>query len=269
MVKTLLKHEAKAYLHTLVPMNIILVAVALFTRILWIFESKATIFRIVGGSSIFALCVAMIVSIIMSTVFSITRFYKNLFTSEGYLTMTLPVTPAQHLLTKLICAVSFNLLTLVGVVVAASVAMAGDMFIEVVRAGFFLIGKYFENLGFEGGVWAFEFIIAFIVSIISQFMLYYTCISIGQLARKNRILAAFGVYFAYYFICQTLATIGVVIVVLMQNTYLFEFFVDFINDFPDATTHIFLIGMSVYNGLLAALYYFISHRILSRKLNLE
>ncbi len=269
MVKTLLKHEAKAYIHTLVPMNIILICVAFFTRLVWLFESDAVIFRIIGYSSIFALCVAMSVSIVMSVVIVIVRFYKNMFTAEGYLTMTLPVTPTQHLMTKLICAVGFNLLTVVGVFIAACVATAGDMCLELFKAGFYLLGLYFEEFGFNGGAWIFEGVIAAVASIVSQFALYYACMSIGQLARKNRLLAAFGVYFAYYFICQTLGTIGIVAYYLIRNTAVMDAIQDFINNNPEATTHISFIGQAVISIALATLYYFISHRILSRKLNLE
>lgn len=269
MVRTLLKHEAKAYLHTLIPMNIILICIAVFTRAIWPFEGKNTVFDIVGVSSIVALCVAMIVSIIMAMAFSIIRFYKNMFTAEGYLTMTLPVSPAQHIFAKLICAVGFNLLTFVGVAVAACIAMAGDMALEVFRAVFWLAGRYMNEFELDGAMWIAEMVVLMLIMLITQFLLYYTCISIGQLAKKNRVLAAFGVYFIYYFICQIIGTVFIVVFSLLANTPLMETVFDFISKHQRTTVHIALIGISVIYAILGAVYYFITHRIISRRLNLE
>ncbi len=269
MVRNLFKHEAKAYLHTLVPMNIVLLCIALFARIVWLFENDATIFYIVGVSSIFALVVAMIVSLVMSVAFAIVRFYKNLFTCEGYLTMTLPVTPAQHILTKLTCAVGFEVLTVIAIALAASVAMAGDVFVEVMKVLAYIYGSAFEFAGADLIFWTVEIIILLIVVAFSQFLLYYTCITIGQLARKNRVLAAFGAYFVYYFICQILGTVMIIIFTLIVNTPLMIQIGIFIEQNPKTVLHVALIGYTVLAAAVSALYYFITHRIMSRKLNLE
>lgn len=53
--------------------------------------------------------------------YCIYRFYKNLVTDEGYLMHTLPVTPKQLVLSKLIVALTWNVLTLI--CTAASVIM--------------------------------------------------------------------------------------------------------------------------------------------------
>ena len=269
MVRNLFKHEAKAYLHTLVPMNIILLCVALFTRIIWIFESDTTIFNIIGGSSIFALCVAMLVSIVMSYAFAITRFYKNLFTQEGYLTMSLPVSPAQHISAKLVCAVGFNILTLIAVALAAGVAMAGDVFVEFTRMIVYMLDKYISVFGADGVFWIIEVLISLIISLIAQFLLYYACICIGQLTKKNRVLAAFGAYLGYYFITQILGTVFMIVMSVIMNTRFMEDIVEFVLNHIELTLHIAIIGSAVFGLLLAALYYFIVHRIMSRKLNLE
>ncbi len=269
MVKTLLKHEAKAYLHTLVPMNIILLCVALFTRIVWLFESDAVIFDIVGGSSIFALVAAMIVSVVMTFAFAIVRFYKNLFTQEGYLTMCFPVSPAQHIIAKLVCALGFSLITVLALLLASAVAAAGDVFVEVIKAAWYLLGKYVEYFGANGVLWIVEFVIMLIVTLASQYLLFYTCIAIGQLAKKNRILAAFGAYFVYYFICQILGTVLIIIITTLSTAGIMQLIENFISKNSELCTHIAFILSIVIYAAVSALYFFITHRIMTRKLNLE
>ena len=44
-----------------------------------------------------------------STSVLIVRYYRNLYGDEGYLMNTLPVTPAQHVWAKLICAFLWEL----------------------------------------------------------------------------------------------------------------------------------------------------------------
>ena len=47
-----------------------------------------------------------------------------------------------------------------------------------------------------------EVLLLILVAIICGYLLIYACISIGQLARKNKILAAVGVYFGYSVVLQ-------------------------------------------------------------------
>ena len=47
-------------------------------------------------------------------------------------------------------------------------------------------------------------------------MLYYACISIGQTAKKNRILLAIGVYYIYTIIVQVISTVFSVVFSLLS-----------------------------------------------------
>ena len=78
MVKTLFKYEFKAYARTLLPLQAILVALALLVQGVQLFESDNIAYDIVFTSSVIALCVSMVVLFVFGIIFSITRFYKNL-----------------------------------------------------------------------------------------------------------------------------------------------------------------------------------------------
>ncbi len=271
MVKTLMKHEIKAVSRGMLPVVLILLGMAFFTRILQFFESNSDTYDIVFGSAAFMLGAAIVISLIMSVVVSVKRFYTNMFTGEGYLTMTLPVTVTEHILTKLAVAVLTVIVTVVAVIVAISIATMGEVFVEIVKSVDYLAEMYFERMGGHGVAYIFEVLIAGIVLAASQLLLYYACISLGQRAKKNRVAAAFGCYFAYYVITQILGTVLIAIVAnAPQWLYdLLDSIENFAFDHPFATVHYGIWGVTLFYGAQAVAFFFISRYIIKNKLNLE
>ena len=130
MVKKLFKHEILSYMRLWVPTQIILLAVAFFMRILLFFESDQAIFNIVFGSSVFVYVVACLASMGITFVFGIIRFYKNLFTHEGYLTFTLPVSARAHIFVKLITATLFGVFTDLVIIFSGIIITSGRPLVE-------------------------------------------------------------------------------------------------------------------------------------------
>lgn len=127
MVKKLFKHEYLAYARVMSLIYIILLTIAAATRVIFIFESDTVAYDIVSTISVITYCVSVFAALGFSYVMGVVRFYKNLFTSEGYLSFTLPVTASQHIAVKLITAVSMNLLTWVMVLLSVCVVTAGEL----------------------------------------------------------------------------------------------------------------------------------------------
>ena len=170
-----------------------------------IYKRNSIIFSIT--SSIIAFIVACVVSLVMTFVNIVTRFYKNLFTHEGYLSFTLPVTGAQHIFVKLITGMVSVACALLVVIVGICIATAGEMTVEIFKAVGYIIN--FVKPSFEGHFWYYviECIIAALVVLGMEILLFYACIAVGQLSKKNRVRAAIGVYFGYYFFTQIIGTI--------------------------------------------------------------
>ena len=270
MVKKLFKHETVAWLRGMLPMYAILLGVALLGRIVQIFEdSSSTPYNIFFTSSTVVYCITIIVCMVMTAIFCITRFYKNLFTSEGYLSFTLPVTTANHLLTKLITALLFSLVSLAVIFISFFIFMFGDAFTEITKTVSYLSGRAFNEIGLHYIFYVIEIILLVIVVCAAQYLLFYACISVGQIARKNRILAAFGVYFGYYFATQMLGTIFIIVVTV--NNSFFEKIYNYIvlNLSGYAFLHIILCSALIFELLLGCLYYAVSHHMIKKKLNLE
>ena len=100
-------------------------------------------------------------------------------------------------------------------------------------------------------------------------LLFYACMCIGQLAKKNRVLAAVGVYYGYYIVCQVLSTATTTLVAISADLPFWEAIGAFIEKHPFASVHIGLCAILAVTVGLALVYYFLSRHILYKRLNLE
>lgn len=269
MVKKLWKHEYLAWLRVLPLIYGITLAIAAMLRLVLVFENDSVYYMIVLVSTIAMLMIALIVTAASATVFGIQRFYKNLFTGEGYLTHTLPVTPAAHLWVKVLTAVSFDIASLLVCILAGMIATAGEVFSEVCKAAVYLLGFIPQEMVGHVVGWTTELTVMVVVAALGSHLFYYLCICIGQLFRKNRILAAVGVYFGFYMISQALSTVMMVVFVILGEAGVWDDILELAAQYPAASVHIFFVGVTVLSALFALVEYCICHRIIRKKLNLE
>ena len=270
MVKRLFKHEILYYLRTLLPVQAVLLGIALLGRFVQFFETDSTSYKIVFWSSVVMFIISVIACILMSVAIGVVRFYKNLFTAEGYLTFTLPVTPTQHILVKVCTAVLFQIISLAAVLLSVCIITSGDVLSEIIKAAAYLLKFAMENVA--GGhivLYIIEMVILFIAAFFSQYLLYYFCISVGQLFRKNRILAAVGVYFGYYMITQAIGTILTVSGTVLYNILPLEPIAQLMSLHPYESIHVFIGLMILLSLVICAVFFLIIRFIISRKLNLE
>ena len=272
MVKKLFKHEMLAYLRVVIPVQIILLGVAVLGRIIQFFETDTTAYRIINGSSIFAFCVAIVVTLMMTAIFAIVRFYRHLFTGEGYLSFTLPVTPAQHLLVKLLTPTMFVIVNILVSVVAVCIITAGDVLVEVLRAADYLWNAVIADLkenAYHLWLYVAEGLLVLLAAAMASVLFYYLCIAIGQLFKKNRVLAAVGVYFGFYVVTQVLSTVGMILIAVFSESPLLQALVKYVEKHPFATVHTVMCALLVLCVALGAVYFLVTRRIITRRLNLE
>lgn len=265
MVKKLFKHEIHALWRLMAPVWGILLGVSVLGRLIQLFEQNTVIYDIISGSSVLFYVVALLACFVCPFVFVIVRFYRNLFSGEGYLTFTLPVTTGQHLWVKLTVAVVTELLTLFAAAVSVILVTFGDLTIEISKAIAYLYKMCVQAWGAHLPMYTVEVILAIIALFTTETLLYYACIAIGQQAKKNRILCAVGAYFGFYVIKQVLGTIVVIIVSFID----WEPLLIWITEHPFATIHTAFCGGIVIEALLGAFFFVISYLLMSRRLNLE
>ena len=265
MVKKLFKHEFHAMWRSMTPMWVVLLGLSLMGRLIHLFETDNLIYDIVSSSSVFFYVVALIACVASPLIFAVIRFYRNMFSGEGYLTFTLPVTTNQHLWVKLTVAVATELVTLVAVALSVIVVTFGDLTVEIGKAIWYLFKMSVEQWGAHFPLYAVEAVVAVFVVITVEILLFYCCICIGQQVSKHRVLGAVGAYFGIYAIGQVLGTIAVIMATFIEMRPL----VEWVLEHPFATIHIALCGGIVLCTACGVLYFAVSHWLMTRRLNLE
>ena len=269
MVKKLYKHELLAWLRVLTIIFGIVLGVSVMHRIIQLFENDSVYYSIVNGSVSFMYGIALLVCSVAPLVFGVVRFYKNLFTGEGYLSFTLPVRSADHLWVKLWTAVGFSILSVIVCAVSVLIVTAGDVFTEICKAGAYLLNRIPQNMVGHAVGYCLEFLVLLVVSTAGSFLLYDACICIGQLFRKNRILAAVGVYFGYNVISQILGTVLGVAMVILEASGAMDGVYAYAQTHAAEMVHIILCGSIAATGMCALVCWLICHHIIRKRLNLE
>ena len=269
MVRKLFKHEFFSYMPIMFIVYGVLLSFAIAGRILQFFENDSVIYTILSVASGITYGLSIIAAFGFSFVLGVIRFYKNLFTSEGYLSFTLPVTSSQHIIVKSVTAVCVNFITSLVVFISVCIISAGEMLTEIFKALAYIFEKLYDLAGvqtlFIGG----ELLILLLVGAFSGVLLYYTFICIGQLFKKNRVFAAVAAYFVFQIIVQVLST---------ATTILFSFFTteefwgrlfSWVTLHPYETIHIGMWSLIALSVIFVVVEFFVVRRIITRKLNLE
>ncbi len=272
MVKKLFKHEFIYYLRTLIIFLPIMLVLGTVARISIAVHRENNIYTgLAMGSSITLLIVAGIGLMLFATVLSIVRFYKNMYSLEGYLTFTLPVNNHQHIFVKLTVALIFQCITMVIIFLGAVIAASGEPLAVTLKFIGEVLKVFFEVVHPVNTIfYIIEMLLIFVLYIAVPMLLYYACISIGQLAKKNRILMAFIAYFVHNVLMQVLSTIATIILAIIGSTgEIADQVITLLDMFGQGAMHIILIGYLLFQTALAVLYYFVTHYIMTKKLNLE
>ncbi len=270
MVKKLIKHEFAYYFRTLGPFLPILLVVGLVAKIFQLIDND-TIYTLLPLISSFAvLYIGTFALTILTTVIGIVRFYKNLYTAEGYLTMTLPVTHHQHILVKLLAYLCFSALSILTVALSVSIAFFGEPLLQVLYEIGYVFVDLFKTVPTVHAVfYVIEILILTLISVCSMPLLYYACITIGQTAKKNRILLAIGAYFGHYMIVQVLSVVCTLLFLVLVEVGAFNWLGGLFGKYPFAMIHVLLCIAIVITAAITGVYYFVTHRVMSKKLNLE
>lgn len=202
MVIKLMKHELRALFRVLLYLGIADLVVSAIGALLFYTspEGFVGVFLIIIGIyfSLIVACVAVI--------WSIRQFYSSMFTGEGYMTFSLPVTPMQMLWAKLLSAL---IATFFGTLICiASCAMSiGSIFAatdpEVIDQISQVFGQYWavlEQLMASDPLYFVEIALLIIVSIPMSMLFFYSVICVGQLFTKGRKGITFAIGIGMLFI---------------------------------------------------------------------
>lgn len=148
------------------------------------------------------------------------RFYKNKFTDEGYLTFTLPVNSHQIFLSSLLnmliwmLIISFVIFVCIFLVLVFGTAEEGIINPKVISS----MSQWPSEL-WDALISDWQFIQVGIISPVYTLVMVMTSITIGAVwAKKHKILAAFGIYYAIGMINGIISTVITIAVAVAQES---------------------------------------------------
>lgn len=292
MLRKLCKYEFRSIFRTLIPIYIVVIAVSIITSISiamnvdyadvkyvnnsvqWAIEMNLPyklqhIFTFVMSLAYFAVMVAMFV---LTVVIILQRFYKGLLCDEGYLMFTLPVKPWQLITSKGITAFVMTILSGIVSCISIFIMMLGSLPYPLkFLAELFSLQNWVRIFGQLNetvpmwGVYVLEFIILVIISSLASLYQIYASMAIGHLAKKNRILMSVVAYVAISMILSFVGGIfGVFSALTIQSSQNYLSI-----NAGEAFLHALLIFSVITSIIEFVVFFVITERILSKKLNLE
>jgi hypothetical protein len=275
MLGKLLKHEVKATGRTFLPLYGALLILTIFTKVAMtigapnlFIESEAVemgpIAEIILGIAFTLYFVLVVALCVMTLVVIIQRFYKNLFTDEGYLMFTLPVKTWEMVFSKLVVGFMWSIVCGLMLAISGFILSLGSFsMLEVSQAISAGYADFYAQFGMSLNVILFELFLCMLVGGIASILMIYVSIAIGQLFNQHRIIAAFGAYIVITIVMQIVASVIMLVVPLMNlESYM---------DGVEAMSAIqwFINGTTLFNVVLCVLFYFGTQYIMQKHLNLE
>lgn len=202
------------------------------------------------------------------------RYYKSMYTDEGYLTHTLPVTTNQLLVSKALNFWIWNLIMTVAVagsvcvfVVVISVLMSGDfsLVVEIIDGCKQLRDAI--NSSANTLPWQFlliSILVCMVLSSLSGVLMIIGSVNIGQLWARHRITGAVLVYIGLYLVQQFVLQIMIsneMFAYMIRASHTTSAVVTTVNKVAWITT--------VESTLLAAALYIAGYFILKKRINIE
>ena len=115
MLKKCLKHEWKACWKNLTLLNGAAIFMGALGGFGFLFSQLSELPDLLIVLYLFAYVLIVIAASVMTQVLMIQRYYKNLFTDEGYLTNVLPVSATDHILSKMLVFGAWSILNALSV----------------------------------------------------------------------------------------------------------------------------------------------------------
>ena len=192
MLGKLIKHEFRATAPMMLLCNGILLLLSVIAGIYIAYVNDIYynlsdgFYSSLGIFVIFAVAGILVVAFI-SRYYFFYRYYKNYFTDEGYLMLTLPVKSEELIISKMVVGFLWQLIVVVVTAVCALSLICGFSYNtlsinDILKLAFEIGEAYSDNKGV-----IFLFIICGILSYIIMLLGQYLAVSIGQLANKNKL----------------------------------------------------------------------------------
>lgn len=266
MLGKLLKHEWRAVSRFLLLIHGILLLFVLAGRTLLLLPIPS---RISGTMAVFYSMVYIFAlgAVALGTCFYlILRFYRNMFTDQGYLTHTLPVKPYELLWSKSLVFLAWIILDVLVCLLSIVIMVTGfqdngsSNLIASLKTAFEQLKCAFGNL------WplAVLLVLTMLLTLVFQWIqLAYCGICVGSLFSKHKILLSVVFCGIFYMAVQVIN--GIFLVFVAFGPMIFSQSFD-----PSAfSLRVMILGMIAMAAVLGACFYSVSRLIVAKYLNLD
>ncbi len=276
MLKKLLKYDFKALLKYWWIGAVASIVLSLVggwgISVLYSDKSLPELLYVVAGIMIFIVVLGFIAFLILGTVLIFVRFYKNLFSDEGYLTFTLPVKCSSVLNSKLISSCAVTLLSVVILLVDVAVMFIigfyyKGIFSDIIEtARLFIQGLYVAKIIDFAIIMFIEFLVLMVLVTVFQHLFMFSCITLASIVtKKAKVITSIAIYYG----ATSLLTFVVMLLELFCVPTIAYWFSDFeYADIFDLIPTMGLIVLLVIATLCAMLYAF-QYWLLDKRLNLS
>jgi hypothetical protein len=237
MLRKLIKHDMRAVGKRVTPLYIAIGAVALGCCALRFFTNSfleddgfyASVLEVSGGFFTLAGIMAILILSLISEFFAIERYYRSIYTDEGYLTMVIPADPRTIINGKLISIFLWNLITAAVAAAALLVTVAVPFLLyepsSTMVALWDVLRGFWDvvDVGKFSGI-AVVTVISMVVSFIESTMLIFSAITVGStLMYKNKIMGSVLFYFVIGFASSTVKEIVMLLISIIAGSALSGF----------------------------------------------
>lgn len=208
MLTKLMKYELKATSRLLVPLYLILLLLSIINRFAFKLNNYDGILKVINVFFMASYIALIFVVLIVTVIYMIVRFYKNLLTDEGYLMFTLPAKSHQLVTSKLLITVLWSIVSIAVILISLFIAFATpDSMPAIVREIRNAMAEINREFAGSQVLFIIEIIIMCLLGLVSNILLIYVSIALGQLYSKHKIIGSFGAYMIIYTIIQFLMII--------------------------------------------------------------
>lgn len=212
MLGKLIKHEFKATWKYFLAIDAITIVIGIIAAIVGygvagnIDDLPATMIILLSlgfAGYVFALVSAAV----LTTVFNVVRYYRSLYTAEGYLTFTLPATTTEILSAKMLVALIWQVIMALCIGISICFLVGSFLLYGTIHGVFdmqdffgdFLYG-FREVLGIRGVFGTLRYFLNVLMEIVFNMLIFFFAISIGQLWQKHKILGSIIAFFTTRFV---------------------------------------------------------------------
>lgn len=270
MLGKVFKHEMKSSSSLFIPLFLGFLAVTLLCK----FSAECTNtlkFSPKAMSTITSVFIVLysiyaVALVVMTAVFIVMHFYKNMISDQGYLTHTLPVKTSTLINGKLLSAILWQILSFVLLILSFLIFAAGHFNFNDISVFWQDLGELIEDISkyINLPLFTVEITLCAIAGLFSGPLMMYASLALGHLFRKHRVLFAVVSYFAIYIAMQIISS-----AVIGYIGAHFDYSQGLASSYAVSVGQSYLLFQTLFSIATAVGFYAVTDYIFSRKLNLE